>query len=109
MVVPPTVWPSGIGIADVADRERRAAAPVQLLLHRERAPGEVGAIEVAALLDEHDREPGLGELAPDDRAAGAGADHDDVALDREVAVEPVRGRGRACTRAWPRAFAGSTS
>src|SRR5262249_48517958 len=75
--------------ADVADRERRAAAAVQLLLHLERAAGEVAAIEVAALLDEHHREAGLGELAADHRAAGAGADHHDVALDREVAIELV--------------------
>jgi len=71
---------------DVADGERRAAAPVQLLLHLERAAREVRALEVAALLDEHHGEPGLGELAPDDGPARARADHDDVALDREVTL-----------------------
>src|SRR5262249_61687480 len=50
--------------AAVADRERRAAAAVQLLLHLERTAGEVAAVEVAALLDEHHREPGLGHPAP---------------------------------------------
>src|SRR5262249_44312718 len=40
--------------ADVADRERRATAPIQLLLHLERTPGEVLARVVAAFFDEHD-------------------------------------------------------
>ena len=71
----------------VADGDRRAAVPVELLLHLERAAREVLAIEVLALLDEHDREPGLGELAPDDGAARAGADHHHVALEREIAAE----------------------
>src|SRR5690606_10229214 len=70
--------------ADIADRERRGAASVQLLLHRKRPARELRAIEVVTFLDEHDGEPGLGELAPDHGAARAGADHDDVALDREV-------------------------
>ncbi|MEZ4297803.1 MAG: hypothetical protein R3B70_22800 [Polyangiaceae bacterium] len=40
---------------------------------------------VLALLDEHDGVPALGELAPDDGPARAGADHDDIALDHVVA------------------------
>jgi hypothetical protein len=75
--------------ADVADRERRAAAPVQLLLHRERAAGELRAIVVVTFLDEHDGKARLGELSPDDRAARAGADDDDIALDRDVTTELI--------------------
>ena len=42
------------------------------------------------LFDEHDREPALRELPPDNPAARAGPDHDDVALD-VIPLRPVVG------------------
>ena len=83
--MPPTVRPSGIGIDRVADRQGRAHVAVQLPLHLDGVAGEVGAREVVALLEEHHRVSRLGELFGDDRAARAGADDDDVALDGVVA------------------------
>jgi hypothetical protein len=65
----------------VADRARLEEVAVQLRVHVGAAAVEVAAVEVFALLEHDDGEPGLGELLRHDRAARAGADDDDVALD----------------------------
>jgi hypothetical protein len=63
VVVPPTLRPIGIGL------------------------NVLPTIDVLAVLEQHDRDAGLGELARDHRAAGAGPDDDDVSLERDVGVE----------------------
>jgi len=71
----------------VADRQRRAHVAIELALHLGGVAAEVGARVVVALLEQDDGVALLGELLGGDRAAGAGADDHDVALDGVVAVE----------------------
>ena len=86
---------------DVSDGERRT---VEALVGADGAPVEGVALVVRALFEEDDGQPAGGELPADDRACGARADDDHVALD----VPPVPGVSRvhlalpAVLLDWPR-------
>src|SRR5439155_11704547 len=90
----------------IAERGGRAAVAVELARHRRVVGGEVAGLVVAALLEDDDVEPGLGELGGHRRAAGARADDHDVGVEHAVAVVVLAGeharRGRALVHRLPR-------